>query len=569
MTRPSSVSFSSIVRLLYVQNPFYLIGTFLIIFGLQQCFGSDPSLSASGMLVVLLAAYTLLLAGAATVIIRCGQVWDDARTILLVIVLLFFMLSASLDVHLLSMPLAGSLLLAGGLAFSIGVSEALLRGLRIGLAGRYRGPYYAILALLFLYPLAPAWITYFGLYGARTWVLLAFPSLAALALLTLLPAARTPAEREPATGTPWRWPYYPWSLFVYLTIGLAIRSWWLAYSFETSHDNDDYFQPYFLLPLVLAWSALVLEMGLARRSHGAMAAGMVLPLAGLALGFLGPGRTPEQVRFLDNLALLGTPAQLAVWSLLLFYAWAWLRKVRIAEGFVVVLGLVSAVVNRTTYDWFSLGSPHPLPLAAVAGGLAILAIRRKSTWRAVAAGAMAVIGLRCIGAELGGVGGALWFWQWHAPILALLAVSAVFDDDLARDLRELAWRFVPGLALVAAVVYPWTMPGASPAVLASYLGLLLLSSIALWGRQKEVATLSAALTTLGANLLIHVQQLYWLLAQTPLAEGLPWLAGGLAAVGLAFVISLLKMGLWPWAGQWLVRINLALGGASAKEGAWG
>src|SRR5688572_19175898 len=39
MTTFSSLSFSSVVRLLYIQNPFYLIGTFLILFGLQQCFG--------------------------------------------------------------------------------------------------------------------------------------------------------------------------------------------------------------------------------------------------------------------------------------------------------------------------------------------------------------------------------------------------------------------------------------------------------------------------------------------------------------------------------------------------
>ena len=561
MTRSSSLSFSSLVHLLYTQNPFYLIGTFLILFGLQQCFGRDPSLSASGMLVVLLASYTLLLAGAAAVIIRCGQVWDDARTILLVIVLLFFMLSASLDVHLLHQPLAGTFLLGAGLAFSLLVSEGLLRTLRIGLAARYRGPFYLMLAILFLYPLAPAWISYFGLYAARSWVLFAFPSVAALALLTLLPAARTPQRDEPATGTPWRWPYYPWSLFVYLTIGLAIRSWWLAFSFEPAKDNDGYFQPYFLLPLLLAWSALVLEMGKARQSQRAIAAGLLLPLPALVLGFIGPGKTLEQIAFLERLAMLGTPAQLAVWSLLLYYLWAWLRGVRVAEGFLIALGLLSSVVGRSTFDWWSLSSPHPLPLAAVALGLVVTAIRRQSSWRAIAAGAMVAAGLRFVGADaVVGGGDALLFWQWHAPLVALLAVTAIFNDELARELRKVAWRAAPVLALLATAAYPWTMPQLDPINLASYLWLLLLVSVALWGRQKEVAPLSAALITVAANVLANMQHLYWLLAQTPLADGLPWLAGGLAAVAVAFLISLLKMGLWPWAWQWLARVNLALGG---------
>ena len=565
MTTFSSLSFSSVVRLLYIQNPFYLIGTFLILFGLQQCFGKSESLSASGMLVVLLAAYTLLLAAAATIIIRYGQVWEDARTILLVIVLLFFMLSASLDVHLLHMPLAGTFFLGAGLAFSILVSEGLLRMLRINLAAQYRGPYYLILALLFLFPLVPAWLFYFAQYTARSWTLLAFPTLAALSLLTLLPAARTPAAHEPATGTPWKWPYYPWSLFVYLTVGLAIRSWWLAYSFEPAKGEDGYFRPFFLVPLVLAWSALVLEIGKARKSTGAMAAGLSLPVVGLALGFLSWGNSPETVLFLERLSAIGTPAQITVWSLLLFYAWAWLRGAAAAEGFLIGLGLLSSVVGGETLGWATLTRPNPLPLAAVVGGLFALAIWRQSSWRAIAAGVMVLVGLGLSAGEMKtAISGPLWFWQWHAPILAILAVATMFGDSLARQLREIAWRAVPCLALVAAVVYPWTMPDVGASGVACYVALLLLTSLALWGRQKEPGLLVAAGLTLVGNLLSHAQSGYWLLAQTELAGGLPWLTGGAAVVALAFGISLLKMGLWPIAGQWLARVNLALGGTTAK-----
>lgn len=568
MTTPSTPSsapaadwFSALLKFAYTQNPFYLLGTFLVLFGLQQGLGTEPNLAASGLLVSLLILYTLLLAGMAVVIIRYGRVWEDARTILLVIVLLFFMLSSSLDVVLLDAPLLGTCLLGGGLLFSIGLSETLLRALRIGLPGQYRWPFYAMLGLLFLHPVVTAWVSLQALYAARSLAIYGFPTLAAAALLTLLPAARMRAEEEPASGTPWRWPMYPWSLFVFLTLGFVIRSWWVTISFEAVIGTESCFRPFFLLPIVLAWSALLLEMGKARENLMTQGIGLALPLLGLVLGFPGEGSTSLEASLYSGLAgSVGSPPQLAVWSLLAFYAWAWLRSAAVAEVFVIGLALLSSVIGRQTFDWQTLASPQPLILAFVAGGLLALAISRKSTWRAVVCGLMAVAAARFSGAQ---VGSGLWFWQWHAPLLAFLAVAAVFNDDMARFLRQLAWRVAPALAIVAAVLYPWVIPGLTETALASYLALLLLVSIALWQREKEVAPLAASLLTLAVNLLAHLRHLYLVLGQTLLADGLPWLAGGLTIVTLAFLISLLKMGLWPWAVRWLAKVNVAFCGSEA------
>ena len=137
------------------------------------------------------------------------------------------------------------------------MSEAVLRGLRIGLPAAYRGPYYLVLLLLFAYPVGLGWMNYYSYYQSLTWALFVFPAAGALALLTLLSAARIPPWRETKSGTPWRWPFYPWSLFVFLTVGLAIRSWWLTIAFEpVTHtlrpalilalragDRDDRVQP--------------------------------------------------------------------------------------------------------------------------------------------------------------------------------------------------------------------------------------------------------------------------------------------------------------------------------------
>jgi hypothetical protein len=558
-----SAAVPSVARLLYTHNPFYLLGTLLLIAGIQQSLGREPDVATSGLLVVLVAGYALLLAAVAVLVIRVGQVWDDARTILLVIVLLFFMLSTSLDFHLLftlEAPWPGTWLLTAGLAFSVLLSEGLLSVLRIRLPLRYRGPYYLMLLLLFGYPVALGWLNYHSYYHLLGWALLAFPALAAVILLTLWPAARVPAHREGKTGTPWIWPYYPWSLFVFLTVGVAIRAWWLTIAFEPAKGADAYFRPYFLLPLVLAWAILVLEMGLTRRNNGAIAAGLSLPLIGLFIGFPGAGQSAVEVDFLNRLvATVGSPPQLAVGGLLLFYAWAWSRRVRASEEFLIALGLLFSVVGRETLDWSSLQAPRPLVVAVIATALLVQAVRLDSTWRAIAGGAIVSAGIWVTAQQLGA--GNLWFWQWHAPLAALLAVPAIFNDRLAKELREVAWRAAPAAALAAATVYPWTMPQLDPAALFGYLALVLLVSGALWLRMRQTLPLGGVLATLAANVIAQTEYGYVLLAQTPLGGGRAWLASGAILVLTAVGISLLKMGMWPRAWRWLERLNLTFRGA--------
>ena len=305
------------------------------------------------------------------------------------------------------------------------------------------------------------WMNYYSRYSDLAWALFAFPVLAAIALLTLLPAASTPPWKEFKSGTPWKWPFYPWSLFVYLTIGVAIRAWWLTIAFEPAKGPDAYFRPYFLLPLVLAWSALVLEMGQVRRSKAAISAALLIPLSGLIIGFPGPGQNPVEVVFLDRLTqAIGSPAQLTVWSLLGFYGWAWLRREQVAECFLISLGLLAAVVGPETLDWSTLRAPQPLVLGIAALAIVGRAILLESTWRAGLAGAAMVVAVRMGGLDSSALMVAsLWFWQWHAPIVALFAIIAIFNDELATILRSLAWRATPCLAIVAAVTYPWTMSG--------------------------------------------------------------------------------------------------------------
>ena len=108
MKSSSSIPLSSVLKFVYIHNPFYLISACLVLYGLRQAFYADGTLTGGWLMMGLLCAYTVLLALTGFVVIRLGGVWQDARMILLVIILLLQTLSLAFDEIALSDPLAGA-----------------------------------------------------------------------------------------------------------------------------------------------------------------------------------------------------------------------------------------------------------------------------------------------------------------------------------------------------------------------------------------------------------------------------------------------------------------------------
>ena len=140
---------------LYTHNPFYAISVVLMLFGVRAAFGTLEIGSINSWIMLgVLAAYTLALAGIAVAIVRWGSVWDDARSLFLLLLLLFLAVSISADELFVRSPssVAGVGLLIGGFLGSAVLSEAVLRGSRIRLPWAFRGPYYLMLALFYAWP---------------------------------------------------------------------------------------------------------------------------------------------------------------------------------------------------------------------------------------------------------------------------------------------------------------------------------------------------------------------------------------------------------------------------------
>ena len=239
----------------------------LVLYGIYVALGPESGMGGGWLLLGLLGGYTLALTLAGLVIVRFGQVWDDGcGTILLAIILLFVALSAGFDRLVLDNPLAGARLLILSLVYVVLISEGVLRGLKLQLRSRYRGPYYLILCLLFCYPIGLGLLSKAGCDATMPLCVFLFPVVAGLAFLTLLPAARRGGSRR--TFVRLRLDLALVSLVV--VCDLADRHWgallfvqpWVRVGARRASS----FQPFFLLPLCFAGAFLFLELSIAAKN---------------------------------------------------------------------------------------------------------------------------------------------------------------------------------------------------------------------------------------------------------------------------------------------------------------
>src|SRR5262249_53444596 len=114
-------------------NPFYVLSAGLFLLGLWGSFGAQAGAVETGALMSGLAGYTLLLAVTACLLVRFCKVWDDARTVLLLVVLMFLATSVTFDEVLVLDPVRGFACYLAGLLFAVAVTEGLLHGIRLRL----------------------------------------------------------------------------------------------------------------------------------------------------------------------------------------------------------------------------------------------------------------------------------------------------------------------------------------------------------------------------------------------------------------------------------------------------
>ncbi len=528
--------FRDIKHWLCTNNPFYLISAALVFAGLRISFA--PPNSNAWALTIGVAAFTLLLAMSGFFLVRFGKLWDDARSILLLVVLLLAVLSESPDEVLVANFRHGLCLNVAGWFFAVCVSETLLQGLGIRFNWRLRVPFHAFFAVMFLYPVALTFFEFKPNSDALHWGLLGFSLAMAGIVLSLVSAAHAGAALVANNGTPWRWPLFPWPVFAALTLFACWRSYSLCIALDAVGGTAHACGPYFLAPLCLAVAFVVLELSLqsSRRRGTAWA----LLFAGVApLLTILPRSDWVYEHFLRTFidTTSATPWFIMLCAAAVFYAIAVLRGVRGSiDALSLCLGFLS-VSRPETRDLSELHAPVPTVLLLIALLQLSLVVMRGKSRHALAAGwcVLAAAYLQ-FGWPL-----EVTFGSLHAAMLMALLVAAIFDDALARALR--------GVGAVAILMAAWYWHGNDSAVAVAWpawfsvlYGLALVAFAIAYG-WLVVEPLYYCLASLLAIVWLgdHGIRLYRELRER--MPGVDLVLGGLLFFVLAMLVSLNKIGI--------------------------
>ncbi len=538
----SSFSITAITRWLMNHNPFYVISAALVLYGIHLSFTGKPEVADGWTLMKLLGGYSLLLAVSGALIVRLGQVWEDARTVLLLIVLIFVAMSCSYDEVCLINPLIGAKFLAAGWLFSIVLTELVLRALKINLSIWYRVPFYLQLLLLFAYPAGLAHLLLSDRELEMTWSVLGFSTLAGITCLMLFPAARFAGTIAKNNGTPWPWPWFPWPLFVFVGLGFCVRAYSLTVCFELELGMQSGFQSFFLIPLGFAAAIVALEVALQGELPRLRWLAVWAPLLLLLAAGSAAGQNQMQRHFASMVGnQFGNPLLITIVGLAVYYAYAWLRAVPDAESMFVGMLICTIFVSDQGVGWPARLVPQTNGAIAFVMYCLIRSLWSRFSFP-MALAILATLGLACWRYPGSWFVAHSGFLPLHLGIVATLGLGLVYRDSFGRFLRAMAPYLLPALALICLLGSWWLFPHVPWFWLAGYVAALWMLGVAYWAQQPRLRQ-ALMVASLGVCFALTLAEAIWRQwgAEIELA-GARWISWGLVCLALACIISLAKSG---------------------------
>jgi hypothetical protein len=377
------------------------------------------------------------------------------------------------------------------------------------------------------------------------WGVFLFPTVAAAIPILLLPAAWRGPRYAEDSGTPWAWPWFPWSPFIYLAVGVVLRTYWLTITFHPTPGMASGFAPYFLTPFLLGVSLLVFEIGRSAGSQRIQAFALGAPL--IVLWFSMPGlhwlRKVSGVFLSMYMDRLGAPVLVAWWGLVGLYVYAWLRGFRKSEWGVALLLISGAFVGRDTVDLRSLQSPSVEPLLAASVLHVVLAVFRPASsarWFLAQLNVLATLSVALRNTPFMIYHGVI---PLHLLLIATLMLGLVFRDRFAQWLRVVSFAALVGASGLAILMATAGLR-IPPELLSIYLATLAVIAWGCWHATGSSTPLAAAIM-ISVGWIGHASYVAAdLIRRQPSPQAVLLLMGGAGSFLVAAAISLSKAGIW-------------------------
>lgn len=564
----SRATAKKLVDFLYVHNPFYLISAGLFVYGLKSLLrpGSSPILFQQGSvgyiepwgLLASLAGITLLMTVTAILIVRLGRVWEDARSLILIVLLMLFAMTVSMDELLNLLADEGNsiqhLALMFGLmaGFSIGTVEAVLRGLRLRLPATYRLPLHLLLLVMIAWPvlLVPEILDVTVSQIQKR--IAAFPLVCGVIMLSLLPAAWQGSRRTSSDNCPWTWPLYPWTAFLFLLLAVCLRSYSLTMSFDVLSASGHYWDTSFglwqLTPILMAAVVILLEIGIRENRHRLqtfcmLVAPVLLPMAWPWIvpwsGFSGFRSATSTI-----LADSPSPVYCTLIGLILFYARARSRGVAGAQWGLMVMVLLSTLIQPESFRHRHQSPVHidltSWPLLGFAAFDFVVSLRQKSAGKLFLSSVLLIL----IAHQQLNASAVTSPWATmiclHLLLITSVLIATIYQSEFADILEELA---APALLLTVIISAVTVIRNTGPVDSAAYVVSMTMIAMTMgrlldWQAMRVVARFMASVCAV-----VPVSLGLRLAYQLPLPKGSRQLILGLLSFAVAVVISLWKAGL--------------------------
>ncbi|WP_143543747.1 hypothetical protein [Rhodopirellula sp. MGV] len=531
--KPESTSVS-FARFLYNQNPFYLISCLLVIYGCQSFAVSEGGLTEKTTTMVGgLLGYSLLMSVVCIGVVRLAKVWDDARSIFIVVIISLIAMTTGFDELCIGYQSIAQQF-AGVTAFAILIiTELTLRLSRLRLGLWYRLAYYTYFSALIAAPLLLGDAVANRNDPLANWGSMLFSIAIGISMLVLLPAVRNGAASARDSGTPWSWPLYPLSAFLvmYVLAGVRSHAIWMSFGF---YGRAGTFEPILLLPLFASALILITEYGLATKQEFVQHYALAATTALIGIGHFNEGRTLLPIQS-DLHHYVGSAATLTGLTVFLMFGYFAVRRV---QGAGIGLPLV--------LTW--IGMMAPLPQVAVNAGLerwmlfamtglwwAVLALRSsRPDWMWLLHSASMTATIVLAGQSAGYLDEAAVAGVGYATI-ALLWIGGCYRTQLAHNLRYVSAILVSSEGVVA--MYLATMEH-RPALTYATLAIAILAfGYAIWVHRQGWVLVSIA------NLALFITVASYQGHQSGRLYRINWpIAAGILSLGVGLAITTGKTG---------------------------